>query len=57
MIDGFHKIMGFQNSDADENMYFKGRGKKLVILITYVDDLFLTVDEGIISWCKMELIS
>jgi hypothetical protein len=54
-IDGFLKIMGFQKSDVDENLYFKVRGNHPVILILYVDDLFLTENEGIIAWCKREL--
>jgi hypothetical protein len=41
-IDGFLKSQGFQNSDVDANMYFKVRGNQPVILILYVDDLFLT---------------
>jgi hypothetical protein len=49
MIDGFLKIHGFQKSDVDTNMYFKVRGNQIVILILYVDDLFLTRDEGLIA--------
>jgi hypothetical protein len=56
-IDGFLKSLGFQKSDADANLYFKVIGNQLVILILYVDDLFLIGDEGIIAWCKRELIS
>jgi hypothetical protein len=56
-IDGFLKIMGFQKSDVDVNLYFKVRGNQPVILILYVDDIFLTEDEGLIAWCKRELIS
>jgi hypothetical protein len=56
-IDGFLKILGFHKSDVDANLYFKVRGKQPVILILYVDDLFLIGDEGIIAWCKRELIS
>jgi hypothetical protein len=56
-IDGFLKILGFQKSDVDANMYFKVRGNQPVILILYVDDLFLIGDEGIIAWCKRELTS
>jgi hypothetical protein len=56
-IDGFLKTLGFQKSDADANLYFKVRGNQPVILIPYVDDLFLTGDEGLIAWCKMELTS
>jgi hypothetical protein len=55
-IDGFLKSLGFQKSDADVNLYFKVRGNQHVILIMYVDDLFLTGDEGLISWCKRKLI-
>jgi hypothetical protein len=56
-IDGFFKSLGFQKSDVDANLYFKVRGNQPVILILYVDDLFLTRDEGITSWCKRELTS
>ena len=56
-IDGFLKSPGFQKSDADANLYFKVRGNHPVILIMYVDDIFITGDEGIISWCKRELTS
>jgi hypothetical protein len=48
-IDGFLKGPGFQKSDADANLYFKVRGNQPVILISYVDDLFLTRDEGLIA--------
>jgi hypothetical protein len=41
-IDGFLKSLGFQKSDAHTNMYFKVRGNQPVILILYVDYLFLT---------------
>jgi hypothetical protein len=56
-IDGFLKSLGFQKSDDDANMYFKVIGNQTVILILYVDDLFLKGDEGLIAWCKRELIS
>jgi hypothetical protein len=48
-IDGFLKSMGFQKSDVDANLYFKVRGNQPIILILYVDDLFLTVNEGQIA--------
>jgi hypothetical protein len=54
-IDGFLKILGFQKSDVDTNLYFNVRGNQPAILIMYVDDLFLTGDEGIIAWCQREL--
>jgi hypothetical protein len=49
MIDGFLKILGFQKSDANANLYFKVRGNQPIILILYVDDLFLTGYEGLIA--------
>jgi hypothetical protein len=51
-IDGFLKSLGFQKSDVDANLYFKVRVNQPVILIMYVDDLFLTRDEGLIAWCN-----
>jgi hypothetical protein len=56
-IDGFLKSLGFQKSDANPNLYFKARGNQPIILILYVDDLFLTGDEELIIWCKRELTS
>jgi hypothetical protein len=41
-IDGFLKSPGFQKSDVGANLYFKVRGNQPVILILYVDDIFLT---------------
>jgi hypothetical protein len=41
-IDGFLKSLGFQKSDVNSNLYFKVTGNQPVILILYVDDLFLT---------------
>ena len=56
-IDGFIKSSGFQKSDVDANLYFKVRGNQPVILIMYVDDLFLTGDKGIIAYCKRNITS
>jgi hypothetical protein len=53
----FLKASGFQKSDVDANLYFKVRGNQPIILIMYVDDLFLTGYEGLIAWCKRELTS
>jgi hypothetical protein len=54
-IDGFLKSLGFQKSDVDANLYFKVRGNQPVILILYVDDLFLAVDEGLIAQSTSEV--
>jgi hypothetical protein len=48
-IDGFLKSLGLHKNDADTNMYFNVRGNQPIILILYVDDLFLTRDEGLIA--------
>ena len=56
-IDGFLKSLGFQKSDVDANLYFKVRENQPIILILYVDDLFLTGDGVLISWCKREITS
>jgi hypothetical protein len=56
-IDGFLKSLGFQKSDVDANLYFKIRGNQPIILILYVDDLFLIGYEGPIAWCKRVLTS
>jgi hypothetical protein len=46
--------MGFQWSEADSNLYFLA-GEKPLILVLYVDDLFLTRDEQLIADCKVNL--
>ena len=33
--------LGFIESKEDSNLYFKVEGKRLVMLLLYVDDLFL----------------
>ena len=47
--------MGFTKSEADSNLYFKVVGNIPLILVLYVDDLFLVGDEHQITWCKREL--
>jgi hypothetical protein len=49
--------MGFENSDADPNLYFIIRGEDTLILILYVDDLFITGAEDLIAKCKLGLAS
>ena len=49
--------MGFTKSEADSNLYFKVVGNLPLILVLYVDDLFLTGDEHQIARCKRELTS
>ena len=47
--------MGFTKSKDDPNLYFKVMDNEPVILLLYVDDLFLTGNEKQISKCKKKL--
>jgi hypothetical protein len=49
--------LGFTKSKADSNLYFKVMNDELVILLLYVDDLFLTGEENLIIECKKKLAS
>ena len=54
-IDTYLKKLGFVKSSADYNFYFKVVDNQPLILILYVDDLFLTGEEQHIAKCKREL--
>ena len=47
--------MGFEKSDVDRNLYFIIRGEDTLILILYVDDLFITGAEDLIVEWKLGL--
>ena len=47
--------MGFTKSDADLNLYYIVVGDDPLILVLYVDDLFIIGAEIFISGCKEEL--
>ena len=47
--------LGFTRSEADPNLYFKVENDKPLILVLYVDDLFLTGANPLIDKCKREL--
>jgi hypothetical protein len=49
--------MGFEKSDANPNLYYIIRGEGMLILILYVDDLFITGVEDLIAECKLGLAS
>jgi hypothetical protein len=53
-IDSFLTSLGFTKSKADSNLYFKIMDNEPVILLLYVDDLFLTREEKLIIECKNE---
>ena len=47
--------MGVSKSKANPNLYFKVIEDEPVILLLYVDDLFLTGNEKHIAYCKKKL--
>ena len=49
--------LGFTKSDADPNLYHKVGDDEPLILVLYVDDLFLIENEKCIIWCKKKLAS
>ena len=51
-IDGFLSSLGFTKSKADSNLYCKVEDGNLVILLLYVDDMFVT---GMIADMKRKL--
>jgi hypothetical protein len=56
-IDGYLQSMGFTKSEADPNLYLLQVGKDPLILVLYVDDMFLTGVEELIARCKKDLAS
>jgi hypothetical protein len=51
-IDSFLMSLGFTKSKVDSNLYFKIMDNEPVILLLYVDDLFLIGEEKLIAECK-----
>ena len=45
----------FTKSKADSNLYFKVKERRPVILLLYVDDLFLTGNEELITDARRRL--
>jgi hypothetical protein len=56
-IDAYLQQLGFEKSEADPNLYFIVVGEDPLILLLYVDDLFITGAERLISSCKESLSS
>ena len=54
-IDNFLMSLGFSKSSVYPNLYFKVEDGELVILLMYVDDLFLTGAKNLIAECKRKL--
>jgi hypothetical protein len=51
-IDNYFQQMGFMMSEADPNFYYILIGEDPLILVLYVDDLFLTGSAKLIEGCK-----
>jgi hypothetical protein len=49
--------LGFTKSKENSNLYFKVMKEESMILLLYVDDLFLTGEEILITECKKNLTS
>jgi hypothetical protein len=56
-IDSFLTSLVFTKSKVDAKLYFKIMNNEPVILLPYVDDLFLTGEEKLITECKKRLAS
>jgi hypothetical protein len=56
-IDTYLLQMDFEKINADPNHYFIVRGEETLILILYVDYLFITRVEDLIAECKLGLAS
>ena len=56
-INSYLQQLGFEKSEADPNLYYLVEGEDPIILVLYVDDLFITREERLIARCKTGLAS
>ena len=54
-IDSFLSSLGFTKSKANSNLYYKVEDGNPVMLLLYVDDLFMTCTDGLITDTKRKL--
>ena len=54
-IDSFLSSLGFTKSKADSNLYYKVKYGNPVMLLLYVDDLFVIGMDGLIADTKRKL--
>ena len=54
-IDSFLTSLGFTKGKEDSNLYYKVEEGNPVILLLYVDDLFVTGEDGLIADMKRKL--
>ena len=47
--------LGFEKSEVDPNLYYLVDGEDPLILVLYVDDLFIIGAERLIGRCKVDL--
>ena len=55
-IHSYLMKLGFTRNEFDPNLYFKVENDKPLILVHYVDDLFLIGANPLIHKCKRELV-
>ena len=48
---------GFNKIKANSNLYYKVEGDGLMILLLYVDDMFLIGEDNSIKECKKKLVA
>ena len=56
-MGNFFMSLGFNKSKVDSNLYFKVEGERPVMLLLYVDDLFLSWEDGLIVDAKRKLVT
>jgi hypothetical protein len=56
-IDNYLQGMGFTKNEADSKLYYIIVGGEPLILVLYLDDLFLTRSERLITECNWDLAS
>ena len=56
-MDSLLMTLGFTESKADSNLYYKVEKGNPVILLLYVDDLFVTGIDGLIADTKRKLVA
>ena len=55
IIDSFLSNLGFTKSKVDSNLYYKVEDDNPVMLLLYVDDLFVIGIDGLIAYTKRNL--
>ena len=56
-MDGFLMSLGFKKSAVYPNLYYHIDGNECLLLVLYVDDLFITGSKRLIVECKQALIA